>query len=288
MFKQQLKLNIKSIQVVHHQKRINQLNKPKSLSKYHQNYLLQFLGSNPPTNGDISLWNVSSFDSPYPYSYTLVSISDLFTTMYTPNESSSNLTTKQNNIISALQKYCGLTPGCGLRQPDITPQYIQQVQSSVSNSYSTASCGQEFNVISCGFASKDKNNADLFWGVWPSDDHSCQGHDDSSGTIYAVCAPKNIVGKWKSVPKQLNADGNVYCPSGFNLTGCGFEPSSKGYESHQMIIPYGEQNLCYCYDYYGGTCYAICSDSVVSSRLYQSHAVGLQTVSCQDEPSIFS
>ena len=198
---------------------------------------------------------------------------------------------KQNNILIALKNYCGLTPGCGNYQPDIQPQFIQTYTADVSGVL--LSCPQGYKVISCGFVSVDTGVAgqyERYWSVWPSNDYSCSAYDYYKGEVFAVCAPADIVGNWESESKPFAAHpvgvADASCPSGYKATGCGLQTNNSGFEAYKEVFPKSDGQSCHCYDYFGGTCWVICSDSILSSRVYETSNTGPLDLTCEGEPSV--
>ena len=266
------------------------------------------LGSTPPKNGDISSWKIGSVDNPYPYKYTLASISDLITSNYISSQfvSESDLAAKRSNLERALTEYCGSTPGCANYKPDIFPQYIQRYKTHVSNWGTravSARCPKGSNVISCGFESISYNaKENQFWQVWPSDERSCAASSLDSANVYAVCAKKEFVGTMKTVSKKYSANPqdpfgiaktDVLCPSGFGVTGCGIKlrhgPGETGAGSPNQVFPNKDGKSCHCQSTCTATCYAICSDSVITSQstVYETSGTGQKDVYCTGEAIVF-
>ena len=152
-------------------------------------------------------------------------------------------------------------------------------------------CPPEFNVISCGFE-RVSDSKTGYWQVWPSDNRSCTADYLGTAKVYAVCARTELVGNLKIVSSKFQNWNDAVCPSGSGVTGCGIQFNMGTHHSgdHAQVFPNNDGKSCHCQNLANdGTCYAICSDSVLptESSVYETSGEGNMDVSCEGEAVVF-
>ena len=101
-----------------------------------------------------------------------------------------------------------------------------------------------------------------------------------------MCAPDSLVDGYKVVAFKFDESvGKAKCPSGSRVTGCGVVPGGK--EMYKEVYPLEDGTGCYCYNHYGGTCYATCLSSVEKSAVYQQQGQSTLIKACEGEPVVF-
>jgi len=85
---------------------------------------------------------------------------------------------------------------------------------------------------------------------------SCTCHDSYGGTCLALCSSN--IKNYNLQTKNGNAT-TVTCLDGTYALGCGNYPITTAVESFPFILEIND-NTCFCYNYFGVTCYAICGN----------------------------
>jgi len=85
---------------------------------------------------------------------------------------------------------------------------------------------------------------------------SCTCHDSNGGTCLALCSSK--FENYNLQTKNGNAT-TVICPDGTYALGCGNYPIKTTVETVPTVLVIND-NTCFCYNYNGVTCFAICGN----------------------------
>ena len=103
------------------QKNQNQINKFNSVVK---NTRQSIIGGSPITNGDIIGWQKTVQQSPRPFSYTLVKLSDLIDQLHLPSLTNTVLINMQKSLSNAIYNYCNMNSNvCQSPSTNKIPQF---------------------------------------------------------------------------------------------------------------------------------------------------------------------
>lgn len=181
-----------------------------------------YMGSRPVT-GDWTEWAKASGDSPYPISYALLPITNLFQKRYFAGDDPTILNTKLALLNDSYWAYCGRLPGCDVPVPDPADvhtcltkgDFIETTIIQCNNGCTVVSCSVEINFAIQ--SSLDVNIYRYHSGSLTRSSSSCecQHEENYAGICYALCS--NIVnGRHFSTERigqiSTQTTGSYKCP----------------------------------------------------------------------------
>ena len=187
-------------------------------------------------------------------------------------------------ILSMLIFRCHQTFGSQVNDNDTIIYFA--IEEVGSDNEVKAQCGNSFFVTNCGIEQSREGTSYDYWDSYPTNDYTCTCHGDSGSLCYATCVEKSSLTDYYRATTENVQGGTVYCPIYSHVLGCGIEDYQSGYEKYKSFYPVtttGGLSGCYCYDYYGVSCYALCASNVENLTIYQSSDTQFVSSTCNGE-----
>jgi hypothetical protein len=186
-----------------------------------------YMGCRPSSDGRWETWMESTALSPYPISYTLRPITELFTAQYFPNVSAEDLAYKLMNLNDTMNMYCTGTPGCGPPLPDRIPIMLDKPEAAISGSQ-RVSCRPGMYLLSCGLGNMSPiGSAESRRRSIPTDSLGCACFADQG----ALCQPwcTNVVTGFElKISSYMRGDFRVDCSKDKRVTLCNcYSPADR-------------------------------------------------------------
>ena len=189
-------------------------------------------------------------------------------------------------IVSTLVFICHETLGLQVNANG-TLIYFAVAQVPTDNE-AAATCDDGFVVTNCGVKQLAEGTYYKYWDSYPANDYTCKCHGDVGSICYATCIDEAILEDYYRAKAEMQKvqGGKAYCPKNSYVLGCGIQDYQSNYEHYKSFYPVMESNGtsgCYCYDYYGASCYAFCASNIENLRIYEASDVGYASSTCDGE-----